>query len=100
MKYIMCILAQPHLYHEAIKCWDEVHPNDPFVEATGDYIQIKHMGVDSVITIETVLGCLLLNHIPPTWVNHGYTFGLHLLNHVSFAVPRYYCQLYLETNQS
>ena len=100
MKYIACILAQPRLYHEAIQCWDEVHPNNPFVEATGDSIQIEHMGADSVITIETVLGHLRLNRIPPAWVDHGYPFGLHLLNHVSFAVPGYYRQLYLETNRS
>ena len=64
MKYIACILAQLHLYHEAIQCWDEAHPNDPFVEATSDYIQTEHMGADSVITVEMVLGHLLLNHIP------------------------------------
>jgi hypothetical protein len=100
MKHFACMLAQPHLYHEVIQHWDDAHPNNPFMEATSNQVSVEHMGADSIITINTVLSHILLNCILPSWIDHGYTFGLHLLNHVSLAVPGYYHQLYVETNQS
>jgi hypothetical protein len=76
MKHFACMLVQPHLYHEVIQCWDDAHPNNLFMEATSNQISIEHMGADSIITIDTVLSHILLNCIPPSWIDHGYTFGL------------------------
>jgi hypothetical protein len=100
MKYFACMLAQPCLYHEAIQCWDDDHPNNPITKATGHQISLEHMGADAILTLKTVLDHILLNCVPPSWIDHSYTFRLHLLNHVSFMVLGYYHQLYVETNQS
>jgi hypothetical protein len=33
------------------------------------------------LTVDEVLATLTTNHIPLTWVDHTYTYGLHYLNH-------------------
>ena len=66
MKYFACVVTQPHLYHEAIQYWNDNHPNNPIVEATGSTINIKHIGM--------VLDHTQSNHIPSLGIDHGYTF--------------------------
>ena len=39
----------------------------------------EHRGTN--LTIKEVLSTLETNHIPLTWVDHAYTYGLHYLNH-------------------
>ena len=40
MRIYACLLAQPHFYHDAIDTWDQTHPNQPYIEATGGTIAI------------------------------------------------------------
>jgi len=43
MRIYACLLAQPHFYHDAIDTWDQTHPNQPYIEATGGTIAIRSM---------------------------------------------------------
>ena len=86
MKVWVCILAQPHLNHEALHQWDADHPNQPFTEVTGSTINIKHLSLDEpTFSATMVMNHAIHNHIPPSWINHGYLFGLHFLDHYSMT---------------
>ena len=77
------VYAQPNVYREAIQWWNTSHPNDPFVEASGDMISIEHLDLGGVslhdLNVTKVIGHLLSNKIPPSWIDHSYTFVLHYL---------------------
>jgi hypothetical protein len=66
-----------------------------------DSIALDHFPSDAVpLDLNMVLDHILANHIPPSWVDHGYTFGLHHLNHGSLAPPNHFWERYREANLS
>ena len=62
----------PAVYREAIQQWNASHPNDPFVEASGDTISIEHLDLGGVslcdLKVTEVIGHLLSNKIPSSWI--------------------------------
>jgi hypothetical protein len=39
------------------------------------------------VNANVIMDHAICNGIPPSWVDHAYTFGLHYLNHYSLAPP-------------
>ena len=46
------------------------------------------MGAAANTTIQDVDDVLIDNHIPPAWIDHGYTYGLNFIN-FNIANPSY-----------
>ena len=87
MRHLACILAQPHIYHDAIQCWNTNHPNQPFSTITRPNVDIDHLPLSMMdINATMVMYHAICNGIPP-WVDHTYLFGLHCLNHYSLTSP-------------
>ena len=80
-----CVVALPDYYCEAIDVWNISNPNMPFTESSGDTLTLHPYDnkLASEATLDTVAHHLIHHGIPPQWIDHMYTFGLHHLNHQS-----------------
>ena len=100
MQVYGCVVALPGYYHEAIDTWNLSNPNTPFVECSGDSLTIHPYDDKLVpdITMDMVTQHLICHGIPPQWIDHVYTFGLHHLNHHSHLWAGPFHKLYCNTN--
>ncbi len=77
------VFASPNLYREAISRYNSKHPTTLFREQTGPSFMIRRaeFPANSVgnISVDNVICALLFNRIPPSWVDHAYLYGLHLM---------------------
>jgi len=80
-----CLLALPQRYCEAIADYDQRNPSTPFVAQAGLTYDIRRLilppNAASNMTIQDVIHVLIDNRISPSWIDHGYTYGLNYLNY-------------------
>ncbi|KAF8235388.1 hypothetical protein L208DRAFT_1257266, partial [Tricholoma matsutake] len=100
MQVYGCVVALPGYYCKAIDAWNLSNPNTPFVECSGDSLTIHPYDNELVpnITMDMVTQHLIHHGIPPQWINHAYTFGLHHLNHHSHLQAGPFHELYCNTD--
>ena len=87
-----CLLALPRRYREAIIEYNRRHPEDPFTEQHGPTYSLRRpriiTGAAANTTMQDVIDVLIDNRIPPSWIDHGYTYGLNFINY-NIANPTY-----------
>jgi hypothetical protein len=100
MREFGCVVALPGYYREAIDIWNLSYPNKPFVELTGHSLTVRPFdsGEVSGLTRDKIVDHLIAHGIPPSWIDHAYTFGLHHLNHYSHLKPGPFHEMYCKTN--
>jgi hypothetical protein len=78
-----CLTALPGVYCEANDVWNVSHPDQPFTELSGDTLTVNLYNEKKITSImmDTMANHLIAHGIPPQWIDHAYTFGLHFLNH-------------------
>ena len=90
-----CLLALPRRYQEAIIKYNQRHPKEPFTEQPGPTYSLHRPwplnGAAANTTIQDIIDILIDNRIPPTWIDHGYTYGLNFIN-FNISNPSY-CEL-------
>ncbi|KAF8222561.1 hypothetical protein L208DRAFT_1322059, partial [Tricholoma matsutake] len=98
MRLYGCMVSLPGYYCEVIGIWNVSHPNAPFVECSGDTLTIQPYNEKLVpgLTTDKVAHHLIHHGIPPQWINHAYTFGLHYLNHQSYLWASPFHDLYYQ----
>jgi hypothetical protein len=73
------------MYREAIAQYNQEHPDTPFQEQTGPVFDLRRANfpANSIgnISIDDVIRSLIVNRIPPAWVDHAYLYGLHSMAH-------------------
>jgi hypothetical protein len=85
IRHFAGIVAMPGCYAEYLaKLAAQPSPTESFISSSGSVTLTwmdlgEHHGPN--LTINEVLATLTTNHIPLTWVDHAYTYGLHYLNH-------------------
>jgi len=87
-----CLLALPRRYREAIVEHNRRHPEDPFLEQPGPTFSLCRprlaTGAAANTTMQDIIDVLIDNRILPTWIDHGYTYGLNYIN-FNIANPTY-----------
>jgi hypothetical protein len=81
--------------------WNLSYPNKPFTEVTGGSLTVRPYKDDRAasLTRDELIDHLITHGIPPAWIDHAYTFGLHHLNHYSNTKVGLFHDLYCKTNQ-
>ncbi|KAF8230952.1 hypothetical protein L208DRAFT_1279531, partial [Tricholoma matsutake] len=101
MQVYGCVVALPGFYRKAIDIWNASNPNTPFIKCSGDSLTIHpysdKLGLEA--TLDTVTEHLICHGVPPQWIDHMYTFGLHHLNHQSHLQARPFQDLYCKTDR-
>jgi hypothetical protein len=101
MREFGCLVALPGFYREAIDIWNLSCPDRPFVELTGTTLTVHPYDDNSManLTRDGLVDHLITHGIPPSWIDHAYTFGLHHLNHYSHTKVGPFHDLYRKTDQ-
>jgi hypothetical protein len=96
-----CLVVLPGFYHEAIDIWNLSYPDRPFMELTGTALTVHPYDDNKManLTRDGLVDHLITHGIPPLWIDHAYTFGLHYLNHYSHTKIGPFHELYRKTDQ-
>jgi hypothetical protein len=81
MNTFATILAYPHFYNESIAAWNNNHPSRQFIPVTPvAWLEICRMDLHPSqwrnLCEEDVMVVMIMNGILPSWVAHGYLYGV------------------------
>jgi hypothetical protein len=81
-RLIASIFALPRRYREAIEEYNRRNPSSEFTPQPGPTFTLHRLHSSHIpnMTMQTVIDLFLENRIPPSWVDHSYTFGLNFIN--------------------
>ncbi|KAF8885305.1 hypothetical protein BD779DRAFT_1471663 [Infundibulicybe gibba] len=86
------LAAKPQLYREYITEWEQ-DTGETFTPIPTDAGEITitripvNEGGGANLTVDDIARLLIKNKIPPSWVNHAYTYGLYFLDYHIKRVP-------------
>ena len=84
-RHFAAVAAVPGRYSEYLAEYLHTNPTIPAFINPSTSIVLTRMDLgdrrERDITIDDVFTSLIVNHIPPSWIDHAYTFGLHYINH-------------------
>ena len=82
-RFVAALFALPRRYREAIEEYNSRNSLSPFVPQSGPEFTIYRLHPAHVpnMNLQTVINLFLENRIPPSWVDHSYTFGLNFINY-------------------
>jgi len=88
-RYSAILFLLPRWYQEAIEGHNSQHPSDPFVPQTGPTFTITRLLDDGAanMNLQTIIDHFVYNRIPPSWVDHGYTYGINYINYQYSGSP-------------
>ena len=82
-----CLCALPRRYREGIEEYNSSNPSKPFVAQSGPTFTISRARGRTIsspnLTMQEVIHFFIKNRIPPSWVDHSYTYGLNAINHMA-----------------
>ncbi|KAF9455617.1 hypothetical protein BDZ94DRAFT_1316031 [Collybia nuda] len=88
-RQVACVVARPQAYREAVTVWESQHPEEQFSEVNPTSITLRRTDLTDVTAanalVETVFETMIRNHIPPSWVDHAYVWGMTYVNQLRAA---------------
>ncbi|KAG6822421.1 hypothetical protein H0H92_013943, partial [Tricholoma furcatifolium] len=87
MRHFAMVLARPGLYREFIREYEALFPQHVFVPQgiAAPMVHLRRLVATSSqvanLSAADILRLLFVNRIPPTWVDHAYTFGVVYLSY-------------------
>ena len=82
-----CLCALPRRYREGIEEYNSSNPSKPFMAQSGPTFTISRARGRTMtspnLTMQEVIYFFIENRIPPSWVDHSYTYGLNAINHMA-----------------
>ncbi|KAG6806721.1 hypothetical protein H0H92_010272, partial [Tricholoma furcatifolium] len=87
MRHFAMVLARPEVYREFICEYEARFPQHPFVPQgiAAPTVSLRRLIATSSqvanLSAADILHLLFVNRIPPTWVDHAYTFGVVYLSY-------------------